>query len=236
VEWRGRGRMRKVTVRELLGRELNYLERRYAPRELYVEGALEIPLRDPRVSVVGTRQPSPTGRDVARLIVERLVKEGIIVVSGLARGIDTVAHTTAIERGGRTIAVLGTPLGRFYPPENKELQLRIMREHLAASQFPPGHITLPRDFVMRNRTMALISDATVIVEAGAVSGTISQGWEAIRLGRPLYIWRDTFDNSNLAWPREMEKYGARRLDESSIDELLDELPVGPINYTVELRL
>jgi DNA processing protein len=228
--------MRKVTLRALLGRELNYVERRYAPRELYVEGALELPLRDPRVSVVGTRQSSPTGRDVARLIVERLVKEGVIVVSGLARGIDTVAHTTAIERGGKTIAVLGTPLDRFYPPENKELQLRIMREHLAVSQFPPGHITRPRDFVMRNRTMALISDATVIVEAGAVSGTISQGWEAIRLGRPLYIWKDTFDNSNLTWPREMEKYGAMKLDERSIDELLDELPVSPIDYTVKLGL
>jgi Predicted Rossmann fold nucleotide-binding protein involved in DNA uptake len=147
-----------------------------------------------------------------------------------------VAHRVAIGRGGRTIAVLGTPLDRFYPSENRDLQLRIMREHLAVSQFPPGHVTRPRDFVARNRTMALISDATVIVEAGAVSGAISQGWEAIRLGRPLYIWRDTFDNSNLTWPREMERYGARRLDEGSIDELLDELPVGPIDYTVKLWL
>jgi len=228
--------MRSVTLRELLGRELNHVERRYAPHELYVEGALELPLRDPRVAVVGTRQPSQAGLDAARLLVERLVEQGVAVVSGLARGIDTVAHRAAIGRGGRTIAVLGTPLDRFYPSENRDLQLRIMREHLAVSEFPPGHITRPRDFVMRNRTMALISDATVIVEAGAVSGTISQGWEAIRLGRPLYIWRDTFDNSNLAWTREMERYGARRLDERSIDELLDELPVGPINYTLELRL
>jgi len=228
--------MRRVTLRELLGRELNHVERRYAPRELYVEGALELPLRDPRVAVVGTRQPSPAGRDAARLIAGRLVEQGVAVVSGLARGIDTAAHTTAIGRGGRTIAVLGTPLDRFYPPENRDLQLRIMREHLAVSEFPPGHATRRWDFVARNRTMALISDATVIVEAGAVSGAISQGWEAIRLGRPLYIWRDTFDNSNLAWPGEMERYGARRLDEGSIDELLDELPVGPIDYTVKLWL
>jgi DNA processing protein len=234
--YRGRGRMRRVTLRELLGRELNDVERRYAPHELYVEGALELPLRDPRVAVVGTRQPSPAGRDAARLLAERLVEQGVAVVSGLARGIDTVAHTTAIGRGGRTIAVLGTPLDRFYPPENRDLQLRIMREHLAVSQFPPGHATRRWDFVARNRTMALISDATVIVEAGAVSGAISQGWEAIRLGRPLYIWRDTFDNSNLTWPGEMERYGARRLDEGSIDELLDELPVGPIDYTVKLWL
>ena len=228
--------MRKVTLRELLGRELNYVEHKYAPRELYVEGALELPLKDPRVSVVGTRQPSQAGLDAARLIAGRLAEQGVAVVSGLARGIDTAAHVTAIERGGRTIAVLGTPLDRFYPPENRELQLEIMRKHLAVSQFPPGHITRPWDFVMRNRTMALISDATVIVEAGAVSGAISQGWEAIRLGRPLYIWRDTFDNPNLTWPRKMERYGAMRLDERSIDELLDELPVSPIDYIVKLGL
>ena len=232
----GEERMCRVTLRELLGRELNRVERRNAPPELYVEGALELPLRDPRAAVVGTRQPSPAGRDAARLLVERLVEQGVAVVSGLARGTDTVAHTTAIGRGGRTIAVLGTPLDRFYPPENRDLQLRIMREPLAVSQFPPGHATRRSDFVARNRTMALISDATVIVEAGAVSGAISQGWEAIRLGRPLYIWRDTFDNSNLAWPREMERYGARRLDERSIDELLDELPVRSIDYTVKLWL
>ena len=226
--------MCKVSFRELLGRELNYIEHKYAPNELYVEGVMKLPLKDPRVSVIGTRNPSPIGRNVARMIVERLVKEGVMVVSGLARGVDTVAHTTAIEHDGKTIAVLGTPLDRFYPPENKELQLTIMREHLAISQFPPNYATQRWDFIARDKTMALISDATVIVEAGAESGTIYQGWEAIRLGRPLYIWKDTFDNPNLTWTSEMEKNGARRLDKQTIDELIDELPVSPIDYRVHL--
>jgi len=189
--------LRAVTPEQLLGRELSGAERGYAPHELYVEGAMELPLRDPRVSVVGTRQSSPAGRDAARLLVERLVEQGVAVVSGLARGIDTVAHRAAIGRGGRTIAVLGTPLDRFYPPENRELQLRIAREHLAVSQFPPGHITRPRDFLARDRVIALIADAVVIAEAGPAGGSVFTGWATLRLGRPVRIWRDTFDNSNL---------------------------------------
>jgi len=215
--------MQKITIRELLGRGLNYLERKYAPNELYVEGVMKLPLRDPRVSIIGTRNPSPNGQNVTRMIVERLVKEGIIVVSGLARGIDTVAHATAIERGGKTIAVLGTPLNRFYPPENKDLQLKIMKEHLAITQFSPNHVTIPSDFLKRDRTIALISNATIIVEAKQSGGTVFTGWEAIRLGRPLFIWKDTYDNPNLLWMQEMKKNGAKRLNEETIGELLTTL-------------
>jgi len=197
--------MQKITIHELLGRDLNYVEQKYAPTELYVEGSLKLPLKDPRVSVIGTRHPSLTGLNVAKMIVERLVKKGVIVVSGLARGIDTIAHTTAIERGGKTIAVLGTPLNRFYPPENKDLQLKIMREHLAVSQFPPNHATIPSDFLKRDRTIVLISNATIIIEAKQSGGTVFTGWEAIRLGRPLYIWKDTYDNPNLLWMQKNEK-------------------------------
>jgi len=210
-----------VAPEQLLGRELSGAERGYAPRELYVEGALELPLGGPRVAVIGTRQPSPAGRNAARLIAGRLAEQGAAVVSGLARGIDTVAHTTAIGRGGRTIAVLGTSLDLFYPPENRELQLRIAREHLAVSQFPPGHTTGPQDFLARDRVIALLSDAMVIVEAGPTGGSVFTGWAALRLGRPVWIWRDTFDNSNLAWPRKMARYGARRLDEGSVDSVLN---------------
>ena len=215
--------MLKVTLRELLGRDLNYVEKKYAPTELYVEGSLKLPLKAPRVSVIGTRNPSPIGKDVARLIVEKLVKNGIIVVSGLARGIDTIAHATAIELDGKTIAVLGTPLNRFYPPENKDLQLKIMKEHLAVSQFPPNHVTIPSDFLKRDRTIALISNATIIVEAKQSGGTVFTGWETIRLGRPLFIWKDTYDNPNLLWMQEMKKNGAKRLNEETIDELLTTL-------------
>jgi DNA processing protein len=208
----------------LLGRLLNEYEARYAVRRLFVVGHIPIPLPVPRVSVVGTRKPSHEGIEFAKRLVENLVKEKVIVVSGLARGIDTVAHTTAIEEGGRTIAVLGTPVNVFYPPENKELQLRLMREHMVISQFPFGSPVTRKNFVIRNRTMALISDATVIVEAGERTGVISQAWESIRLGRPLFV-TSIVQSRNPSWLSELRRYGAEVLsDPDSLDDLLDLLP------------
>jgi DNA processing protein len=97
-----------LTPEQLLG-PLNDVEQKYAPKELYVAGVMEIPLPTPRAAIVGSRKPSPNGAEAAREIARRLVKNGVIVVSGLAEGIDTVAHRTAIQEGGRTIAVLGNP-------------------------------------------------------------------------------------------------------------------------------
>jgi DNA processing protein len=172
---------------------------------LYVVGRIPIPLPAPRVAVVGTRKPSPEGIELTERLVKKLVREKMIVVSGLARGIDTVAHRTAIEEDGRTVAVLGTPVNVFYPPENKALQLKLMKEHMVISQFPPGSPVSKKNFPMRNRTMALISDATVIVEAKERSGVIHQGWECIRLGRPLLIHASLKD---LKWVRRMTECGA----------------------------
>jgi DNA processing protein len=195
----------ELTPEHLLGRFLHGPEIRYAAMRLYVVGRIPIPLPAPRVSVIGTRNPTPKGIELTRRLVEELVREKAIVVSGLARGIDTVAHRTAIEEGGRTVAVLGTPINVFYPPENRSLQLKLMREHMVVSQFPLGSPVTRRNFPMRNRTMALISDATVIVEAKERSGVIHQGWECIRLGRPLLIHASLKD---LKWVRRMTECGA----------------------------
>ncbi|HEV51759.1 MAG TPA: DNA-processing protein DprA, partial [Thermoprotei archaeon] len=151
---------------------------------------------------------------------KELVKGDIITVSGLARGIDTAVHEATLEFGGKTVAVLGTPLDRFYPPENAELQKRLMSEQMVISQFPVGHKTSPKDFVIRNRTMALISDATIVVEARERSGTVSQGWEAIRLGRPLYISQPLVE-AGLSWVKSMQWYGARVLRD--VDQVIEEI-------------
>jgi DNA processing protein len=208
----------RLTVEELLGRRLNGAEKRHAPKAVYVAGRIPIPLPTPRIAVVGTRKPSHDGIELTKRLVEELVREKVIVVSGLARGIDTVAHRTAIEEGGRTIAVLGTPLNVFYPPENRSLQLKLMREHMVISQFPLGSPVTRRNFPMRNRTMALISDATVIVEAKERSGVIHQGWECIRLGRPLPIHASLKD---LTWVRKMVEHGAHLFE--TADEVLNVL-------------
>jgi DNA processing protein len=136
-----------------------------------------------------------------------------VVVSGLAEGIDTAAHTATIENGGQTIAVLGTPLNRVYPRKNLQLQQTIMANHLAVSQFPSGYPVQPKNFVIRNRTMALISNASIIVEAGETSGSLHQGWEALRLGRPLFMWKPLVGESGLSWPKRMMRYGALELND-----------------------
>jgi len=209
------------TLPELLG-PLNDVEEKYAPKKLYLSGNLPIPLPKPRSAVIGSRKASPKALEDARLITSALVQNGIIIVSGLARGIDTVAHKTAIEDGGDTIAVLGTPLDKYYPKENIRLQNFIMNNHLAISQFPTGHPIQPKNFVIRNRTMALISDISIIVEAGDSSGSLHQGWEALRLGRPLFIWKSIVDDGTLSWPKKMIAYGAMVLTEP--EEALDYLP------------
>jgi len=196
-------------------RPLNEVERRNAPEELFLEGDVALLKSAPRVAVVGSRKASGDGLRRARRLSRLLVAEGVTVVSGLATGIDTVAHETAIRSGGRTIAVLGTPLDVFHPKSNRRLQEVIGREHLLVSQFPSGHPILRSNFPRRNRTMALLCDASVIVEAGDSSGSLSQGWEALRLGRPLFLLKSLVDREDLEWPREMLQYGAEVLEEPS---------------------
>ena len=172
------------SVEDLIG-PLNALEQKYAPQQLWVGGDQSIFAAGRITSVVGSRHPSSAGFRRTRRLVSELVNRDIAALSGLALGIDTVAHTTAIERGGRTIAVLGTPLDEATPRSNARLRDCITREHVAVSQFAPGSVVQKWNFAVRNRTMALLSPATVIVEAGEGSGTQHQGWEALRLGRPL---------------------------------------------------
>jgi DNA processing protein len=167
---------------------------------------------------------SDEGVSRAKAFAQALVSHNITVVSGLAEGVDTVAHETAIASGGRTIAVLGTPLDKTYPTKNKALLETIKRDHLAISQFPEGYPYQKQNFPRRNRTMALISDATVIVEAGESSGTRHQGWEALRLGRLVFIMQNVAENPDLTWPAEMISYGAQVLTRQDLPEILNDIP------------
>ncbi len=212
----------QVTVEQLLG-PLDEVERKHAPTNLYVAGDTELVTLGARVSIVGSRKATAGGLKRAAKLSALLVEHKVVVVSGLAEGIDTAAHTTAIQQGGRTIAVLGTPLDKCFPAENRTLQDCIMRDHLAVSQFAEGESLGPRAFPMRNRTMALLSDATVIVEAGKQSGTVHQGWEALRLGRPLYIL-ESLVAAGHEWTSELQRYGALVLSESTTELFLESLP------------
>jgi DNA processing protein len=213
--------IRSVTPAELLG-PLTSLELKHAPPRLYVAGRLRLPLAHPRVAIVGTRNPSTQGLETASRIAGELGLKGVIIVSGLARGVDTAAHTAALEADGTTICVLGTPLSRTYPIENTELQHRIMRDNLAVSQFAESDPVLPRNFVIRNRTMALLADASIIIESGEGGGSLNQGWETLRLGRPLFIHEREFEKPGVEWPHKMALYGAVRFREAS--DIFDQIP------------
>ena len=212
---------RSFSPEQLLG-PLNPLEQRYAPEHLFVAGHAEWLREHPRVAIVGSRQPSPDGLKRAARLARVLTQHGALVVSGLAEGIDCSAHMAAISAGGRTIAVVGTSLSAVYPAKHRELQERMMREQLVVSQFPMGCPTTRRNFPLRNRTMALLCDASVIVEAGDGSGSLSQGWEALRLGRPLFLMASIIERKELSWPKTMLDYGAMILRSPS--ELLARLP------------
>lgn len=212
----------EFTPESLLG-PLNEVEAKNAPARLYVAGDTSV-LEAPRVAVVGSRKASEEGLRRAHKLSRLLCQNGVAVVSGLAEGIDTAAHTGALSASGRTVAVIGTPLDISYPPQNAALQARLMEEQLVVSQFPVGYKVGRASFPMRNRTMALIADATVIIEAADTSGSLSQGWEALRLGRQLYIAQSIIDGGMVTWPKEMLHYGARVLTEESFAQLLEELP------------
>ncbi len=203
---------------------LNEFERRHAPEWLYACGDTSLLGASARVAIVGSRKPSLPGQKRAARLVGALVERDVVVVSGLAAGIDTVAHEETLRRGGRTIAVLGTPLDEVHPPANAALQQRLMEQQLVISQFPAGHPTLRSNFPRRNRTMALLCHASVIVEAGESSGTLSQGWEALRLNRPLFILKSVFDRTELTWPEEMRRYGAEVLED--VEQVFAALPLG----------
>lgn len=189
---------------------------------LYYQGWWDL-AESPSVAIVGTRNPSANGKARARKLVRHLVADDFTVVSGLAKGVDTEAHREAIKRDGRTIAVIGTPLTHYYPPENRKLQQYIAEHFLLISQVPLCRYErqTPRGnrlfFPERNITMSALTKATVIVEAGNTSGTLIQARAALGQGRKLFILDSCFRNPELTWPEKYLSRGAIRV--SDYDEI-----------------
>ena len=193
---------------------------------LYYQGWWDL-VASRSVAVVGTRKPSPEGLARTKRLVRLLVEDDFTVVSGLAAGVDTMAHQTAMEENGRTIAVLGTPLSHCYPADNLDLQRRIAEDFLVVSQVPLKRYE-DQDyrynlsfFPERNKTMSALTEATVIVEAGETSGTLFQARAALGQGRKLFILDSCFQNPGLTWPAKFEARGAIRVKD--YDDIRDAL-------------
>lgn len=180
------------------------------------------------IAIVGTRHPTQNGLLRATKLAKEFVKQGFVIASGLATGIDTRVHTTAIEEGGKTIAVLGTPLNVIYPRENTDLFNRILKNHLIISQIPfikyehQSYNTKRFYFPERNKTMSAISEATVIVEAGETSGTLIQARAAIEQGRKLFILASCFEQG-LTWPEKYLLKGAIKVN--TFDDIWQHLSI-----------
>lgn len=185
---------------------------------LYYQGCWDL-VSSRSVAVVGTRKPSTAGCRRTRRLVRQLVSDDFTVVSGLATGIDRVAHDTALACGGRTIAVIGTPLSYVYPRAHAELQRRIAEQFLVVSPVPLKRYE-SQDyrrnrlfFPERNGVMSALTEATIIVEAGETSGTLTQARAALHQGRKLFVLDNCFRNPRLTWPARLAEKGAIRVQD-----------------------
>lgn len=154
------------------------------PRKLWIIGDVTM-FNGPLVSVVGSRKVSSLGERRSFSLGKALADLGIVVVSGMAEGVDSAAHEAALRRNGKTIAVMGTPIDGCFPTKNRELKERIGAKGLVVSQFQIGSETFPSNFPRRNELMAAISHMTIVVEASAKSGTRHQVAACLKLGRPV---------------------------------------------------
>ncbi len=154
------------------------------PPILFLLGKL--PSLDRCIALVGSRRCSRQGREMARMLGRGLASDGVVVVSGLARGIDGEAHEGALETGS-TLAILGGGLDRIYPPEHRNLAGRILDRGALISEFPPGVMPLPFHFPRRNRIIAALADLTIVVEAGEKSGARSTAIHSLDLGKRVGV-------------------------------------------------
>ena len=179
-----------------------------APRFLYLRGKKSLLFEKRTVALVGSRNASEKAKENTVRVAEVLGKNGVTVISGLAKGIDVTAHKTALKKGYNTIAVIGTNLNQYYPKENKEVQIEIEKKGLVVSQFSPANKTQRWFFPLRNGVMSGLSLATVIMEAGETSGALKQADFALKQGRQILIPATALQIPTISWPQKYVNKGA----------------------------
>ncbi|MEW6557046.1 MAG: DNA-processing protein DprA [Elusimicrobiota bacterium] len=192
------------------------------PPVLYTKG--NISERDAiAVAIVGTRRLTTYGKMVCEYLTRELVNAGITIVSGLARGIDTVAHQTAVSEKGRTIAVLGNGLSYHYPPENRKLEDRIAENGAVISEFPLHTKPDRQNFPRRNRLISGLSLGVVVVEADEKSGALITAKSAIEQGRDVFAIPGSIFSKYSKGPNTLIKEGAKLV--SGVDDIINEINI-----------
>jgi DNA processing protein len=204
-----------------------------APPVLYLRGSLEAE-DEWAVAIVGTRRITPYGRQVAERIALKLANSGITVVSGLALGVDTVAHRTSLEAGGRTLAVLGSGVDRIYPPKNRVLAEKVMENGAIISDYAPGTPPEAMNFPPRNRIISGLSLATVVVEASLKSGALITADFALEQGREVFAVPGSVFAPQSRGPNKLIQNGAHPLLDPQ--EILDVLDLTRVTEQLEARV
>jgi DNA processing protein len=206
------------------------------PAGLFVRGR-PLPGRYGTVAVVGARSCSDLGRELSRRIGRDLAAAGVCVVSGAARGVDAAAHEGALEAGGHTVAVLGCGIDRAYPPGSRGLISRIAESGTVVSEFPPGVPAEPFRFPARNRILATLGDALVVVEGAERSGSLSSARHALEHGRDVFAVPGAITNPLSHVPHTLIREGATLI--RGVEDLLADLRLdagngrsAPVNLTL----
>ena len=192
------------------------------PSVLWVRGAVP-PFTRPAVAVVGSRQATPAGLQMGRALGEGLASAGLVVVSGLARGVDGASHEGALAAGGLTIGVLGCGPDIVYPSEHRDLASRVASSGGVISEFPPGTSPQPHHFPLRNRIISGLSRAVIVIEAGERSGSLITAKMAMEQGREVLVVPGNVLSGRNRGGHALIKDGARLVE--SVEDVLAELGI-----------
>lgn len=202
------------------------------PFLLYAKGEL-LPRDASAVAVVGSRRMTHYGQEQARKLSFQLARAGFTIVSGLARGIDTAAHEAALAAGGRTIAVLGSGIGKLYPPENQALADRIAESGAVLSEFPVLYIPDKQSFPLRNRIVAGLSRGLLVVEAPARSGSLITANQALEQGRAVFAVPGPINRPNSEGCHRLIQQGAKLV--CTADDVIEDLDLCQATLALEFE-
>jgi DNA processing protein len=192
------------------------------PAVLWIRGDVDL-LARPGIAVVGTRHPTPYGSGMAELLSRDLANRGLVILSGMARGVDTAAHKAAIEARGKTVAVWGTGIDVIYPKENKKLAESIVATGgTIVSEYPLGTFPAPQNFPIRNRILSGMSVGVLVIEAAEYSGTRITARCAMEQNRDVYAVPGNVTNKNAWGPNTLIKQGAKLT--ATWEDIWEDLP------------
>lgn len=193
------------------------------PWALFAKGNISLLNKNPKLAVVGSRQATQYGKNAIRTIFPGLIEKGVLIVSGLAKGIDTLAHEYALKNGGDTIAVIAGGFYHIYPKENLNLALELMKSQLIISEYPPNTQPLRWHFPARNRIISGLSDGTVIIEARRKSGSLITANYAVNEGREVFALPGSIFNPSSLGTNDLIQQGAKLV--TTAEDILEEIRI-----------